>query len=189
MQCVCPRFVRTSRHHLNDHGLCVYVCTLRVCTYWYPTCVFSFPLCQVMSELTTKDNGGWVPLMFASRSGNRFVFMAAMQAFIDRGEEGSRVVSGGRKRKPTGGAARPEILGEAKSGARCVCTCAVGARVRVCVQARAFKLHCCVRDKTATSLVGFLNICEPSVCICFKWLTGLEVLALSSYTSPIHAQG
>lgn len=45
-----------------------------------------------MSELTTKDSGGWVPLMFASRSGNRFVFVAAMQAFIDQGEEGSCVV-------------------------------------------------------------------------------------------------
>lgn len=41
----------------------------------------------------TKDNGGWSPLMFASRRGNRFVFFAAMQAFIDRGEEGSRLVS------------------------------------------------------------------------------------------------
>lgn len=50
---------------------------------------------QVLSELTTKDSGGWVPLMFACRSGNRFVFMAAMQAFVDRGEEGSRVVSEG----------------------------------------------------------------------------------------------
>lgn len=47
---------------------------------------------QVLSELTTKDNGGWSPLMFASCSGSRFVFLAAMQAFIDRGEEGSRVV-------------------------------------------------------------------------------------------------
>lgn len=44
----------------------------------------------------TKDNGGWSPLMFASCSGNRFVFMAAMEAFIDRGEEGSRVVRDGR---------------------------------------------------------------------------------------------
>lgn len=41
----------------------------------------------------TKDSGGWTPLVFASRSGSRRVFVAAMQAFIDRGEEGSRRVS------------------------------------------------------------------------------------------------
>lgn len=35
--------------------------------------------------------------MFASCSGSRFVFLAAMQAFIDRGEEGSRVVRRGKK--------------------------------------------------------------------------------------------
>ena len=47
---------------------------------------------QVMSELMTKDNGGWTPLMFAYRSGSRRVFFVAMQAFIDRGDGGTRTV-------------------------------------------------------------------------------------------------
>lgn len=46
-----------------------------------------------MSELMTKDNGGWTPLVFASRSGSRTVFVAVMEAFIEKGEEGSRRVS------------------------------------------------------------------------------------------------
>ena len=79
-----------------------------------------------MSELTTKDNGGWVPLMFASRSGNRFVFVAAMQAFIDRGEEGSRVVRGERRR----GRDTRRFLLRGPSWV-CVHRYACGARVRV----------------------------------------------------------
>lgn len=42
----------------------------------------------------TKDNGGWTPLVFAYRSGSRSVFLAAVDAFLERGEEGSRRVSG-----------------------------------------------------------------------------------------------
>lgn len=45
-----------------------------------------------MSELMTKDNGGWTPLMFAYRSGSRRVFFVAMQAFMDRGDAGTRTV-------------------------------------------------------------------------------------------------
>lgn len=46
-----------------------------------------------MSELMTRDSGGWTPLVFASRSGSRRVFVAAMQAFLDRGEKGAGMVS------------------------------------------------------------------------------------------------
>lgn len=46
-----------------------------------------------MSELITKDSGGWTPLDFASHSGSRSVFVAMMKAFIERGEEGSQKVS------------------------------------------------------------------------------------------------
>lgn len=53
-----------------------------------------FVLFQVMSELMTRNREGWTPLVFASRSGSRTVFVAIMEAFIERGEEGSRMVSG-----------------------------------------------------------------------------------------------
>lgn len=52
----------------------------------------SLRVLQVMNELMTKDNGGWTPLVFAYRSGSRSIFLAAMEAFIERGEEGSRRV-------------------------------------------------------------------------------------------------